>query len=165
MSPYAVTRSSPRAHSRPRRDTRPINALLLATFALFVLLVLSAACSPDASAWTPLGPGILLSTATAQQVSEFIPSLSDVQTRLLPTLGDRASATQLGTQLSQIEVTLNRGDSQGTELQIGLARATLAAYPAAARAMDAVELSVIDIVLDRAAQLVGLPALANRIGA
>jgi hypothetical protein len=101
--------------------------------------------------------------ATAQQVADFTPSLSDVQSRVLPTLSDAASIAKLNTQLNALASALIARDARAVQQQIELARATLAAYPAAARAGDAVELSVIDIMLDRAAQLVGMPALANRV--
>lgn len=135
---------------------------MLATFVLYVLFLLSAACSRTADAATLSGPTITLSMASPQQVTDFTPSLSDVQSRVLPGLGDAASVGRLNTQLAQLAAALTARDAAGVEGQINAARATLAAYPAAARTGDAAELSVIDIVLDRAAQLVGMPALANR---
>lgn len=134
---------------------------MLATFVLYVLFVMAGACS-DAAATVPSAPSVQAPMATAQQVADFTPSLSDVQSRLLPTLSDAASVTRLNAQLNALASALIARDARAVQQQIELARATLAAYPAAARAMDAVELSVIDLVLDRAAQLVGMPALANR---
>jgi hypothetical protein len=136
---------------------------MLALFVLYVLFLMAGACSRTADAAIPSEPSITLALASPQEVTAFTPSLSDVQTRVLPGLGDPSSVTRLNAELNQLMAALNARDSRGAEQQIDLARATLAAYPAAARAGDAAELSVIDIMLDRAAQLIGMPALPNRI--
>lgn len=161
MNSYVFEVRAPRAPSR-RRRSGPSAALVLATFVLYVLFVMAGACS-DAQATAPSAPSVQAPMATAQQVADFTPSLSDVQSRVLPTLSDAASIAKLNTQLNALASALIARDARAVQQQIELARATLAAYPAAARAADAVELSVIDIMLDRAAQLVGMPALANRV--
>jgi hypothetical protein len=161
VNSYAFSRT-PRTPPRVRRDSRSIS-LVLAMFVLYVLFVLAGACSESRDVASPTGPTISLTMGTLQQVADFTPSLSDAQSRVLPSLGDAASASRLNTELSALTAAFNARDAEGVETQIGLARATLAAYPAAAKAMDAVELSVIDIALDRAAQLIGMPALANRL--
>ena len=162
MDSYAFD-SRTRAPIRARRRHGPSTGLLLATLVLYVLLVMAGACSRDASA-AVAGPTIQLMTATPQQVAAFMPSLSDVQSRVLPALGDAPSVSKLTAQITALLNALNAGDATAASNQIDLARATLASYPAAAKAFDAAELSVIDIMLDRAAQLLGMPPLANRIG-
>lgn len=158
MNPHAIPFHSGRSAgvppSAPHRRMRILS--------LVVVAALGAACSSDKAVAPDNGGGIHLPMATAQAISEFTPSLSDAQTRVLPALADAASVAQLNAELSQISAALARGDQAAAEKQIALARATLDAYPASSRTYDAVELSVIGIVVDRAAQLDGLPALANR---
>ncbi|HVX38559.1 MAG TPA: hypothetical protein VHB25_03215 [Gemmatimonadaceae bacterium] len=130
--------------------------------AAMAIAALGTACSIDKAVAPDNGGGIHLPMATAQAISEFLPSLSDAQTRVLPSLSDAASAKQLDAELTQIQATLSRSDQAGAEKQISLARATMDGYPTSAAADDRIELSVIGIVVDRAAQLDGMPALANR---
>jgi hypothetical protein len=159
-----VISAAPQRVSPRRRRKQPSFALVLTLFVLYVLLLVATACSEAADAATPVAPTIQLTMASVQQISEFTPSLADAQSRVLPTLADAASAAKLNTELTLLMAALNARDSRAAAQQIDAARATLASYPAAARALDAIELSVIDIVLDRAAQLLGLPAQANRSG-
>jgi hypothetical protein len=135
---------------------------MLAMFVLYLLFLQAGACSETADAATVSGPSFALSMASVQDIAAFTPSLSDVQSRVLPTLVDAPSAARLNTELNQLVLALNLRDASGVEQQIELARATVAGYPAAARSVDAAELSVVEIALDRAAELVGMPALANR---
>ena len=167
MNPYTIAGHTLRTSRRARRDSRPNVAVVLTTFVLvvlFVLFVLSTACSATQDAVAPKEPAMQLPMANTQAIAAFIPCLSDAQSRLLPALSDAPSVSRLATALTQIEATLSRGDQKAAEDQIALARAIIAAYPAAARINDAVELSVIEIVIDRAAQILGLPALPSRIG-
>jgi len=163
MDTYAFDRT-PRAPARARRRQGPSTGLLLATLVLYVLLVMAGACSRTADAISPSEPSIQLIMATQQQVADFMPSLSDVQSRVLPALGDAPSASRLNTEITAMLAAFNLRDARAVEEQIDLARATLASYPAAARVFDAAELSVVEIMLDRAAQLIGMPPSANRIG-
>src|SRR5690349_11158773 len=81
MDSYAFD-SRTRAPIRARRRHGPSTGLLLATLVLYVLLVMAGACSRDASA-AVTGPTIQLTMATPQQVAAFMPSLNDVQSRVL----------------------------------------------------------------------------------
>lgn len=148
-------------HSGPSAGSPP-GARRSRVWAVATVAVLCTACSLDKAAAPDNGGGIHLPMATAQAIADFVPSLSDAQTRVLPALADAASVNQLNAELAQIAAALSRGDQVTAEKQIALARATLDGYPTNSRTYDAVELSVIGIVIDRAAQLDGLPALPNR---
>ena len=163
MNSYVIT-TAPQRVSPRRHRKQPSFTLVLTLFVLYVLMLLATACSEAADAATPTAPTIQLTMASIQQVNEFAPSLSDVQSRVLPTLADAASATRLNSELTQLMAALNARDPHAAAQQIDAARATLATYPAAMRVFDAIELSVIEIVLDRAAQLLGLPVVSTRVG-
>jgi hypothetical protein len=132
---------------------------------LTALSVLSTGCSSTQDAIAPKQDATPAPIASAQTIADFVPSLTDAQSRLLPALSDAPSVSRLAAALTALGTALSKSDQNSAVQAIADARAISAAYPPAARVADAMELSVIDITIDRAAQIVGLPALASRIGA
>lgn len=138
--------------------------LVLATTVVFLLFIYAAACSTTDAPTLPAETHSPWVMPGAQQTAAVLASLSDARTRVVPTLGDRSSATRLDASLSAIETAFTAGRPDDVARETTTARAVIAGYSASARADDAVALSVIDLVLDRATQLIGMPALSSRTG-
>jgi hypothetical protein len=136
-------------------------SFMLMVFVLFVLVMLSAACS-DANPAAPVtDPTVQSPMATVAQIADFVSMLSDERARLLPALQDRTSANRLNTELTGLESALNSRSQPAAMQHITVARAVLAAYPAVFAVEDGVELSGIEILLDRAVQLANPAAMVN----
>lgn len=121
-------------------------------------VVLAAACG-EAPAEPAQYPVSVETMAPATETAAFLPALGDGRARLLPWLADRASADKLGEQLDQLGYAFTQRDAQAAARVIATSRAIIAAYDPAQRAGDAPELGALELVLDRAAELIGLPAL------
>lgn len=165
MNPYTMAGRKVSTLRPGRRDSRTKLVVVFLTSVLTVLSVLSTGCSSTQDAVAPKQEIIQAPIASAQTIADFVPSLSDAKSRLLPALSDAPSVSRLAATLTALETALSKNDQNSAAQAIADARAITAAYPPAARMADAMELSVIDVTIDRAAQIVGLPALASRIGA
>jgi len=118
-----------------------------------------AACDGRRGPTTSNGP-----MAPPAEVEAFLPAFLEEQERILPTLEDRRTAQELDDRLNRLFTFLKRRDAARATEEIGLLRAALRYYgpSTAVRIADGAELGAIEIVLDRAAVLLRMPALPNR---
>ena len=102
--------------------------------------------------------------APPAEVEAFLPAFLEEQDRILPTLEDRRTAQELDDRLNRLFTFLKRRDAARATEEVGLLRAALRYYGPSVqvRTADGAELGAIEIVLDRAADLLRMPALPNR---
>jgi hypothetical protein len=102
--------------------------------------------------------------APPAEVEAFLPAFLDEQERILPTLEDRRTAQELNDRLNRLFTYLSRRDAARATAEVGLLRAALRYYGPSTevRIADGAELGAIEIVLDRAAALLRIPALPSR---
>jgi hypothetical protein len=106
--------------------------------------------------------------ASRAEIEAFVPSLADEPARVAAALQDAATASAIRSHVTRLAGFLTARDAQAAAHEVTLGRETVAGYGstvsngAAIRAADAPELGVVEIVLDRAAQMIGLPPLASR---
>lgn len=139
---------------------RNITPRTLGIVAVAALVVGIAGCrdgrGPVGSKRDPMAP--------PAQVEEFLPAFLDEQERILPTLEDRRTAQELDDRLDRLVTFLRRRDAIRATEEVGLIRAALVYYGPSTnvRIADGAELGAIEILMDRAAVLLGMPALPNR---
>lgn len=102
--------------------------------------------------------------APPAEVEAFLPAFLEEQERILPTLEDRRTAQELDDRLDRLFTFLKRRDAARATEEVGLLRAALRYYGPSVqvRTADGAELGVIEILVDRAAELLRMPALPNR---
>ena len=96
--------------------------------------------------------------ASTAHVAEFMPSLTDVSTRILPSLADANTAQLLARQLGDLKNALESRDAPAAARHLAAMRSTIAAYPPEHYAHDAAELSAIEVTLNHTAQITGRAA-------
>ena len=108
--------------------------------------------------------------APRAEVEAFLPSLADEPARVRPALQDAGTASAIASHVDRLAGFLEARDAQAAAHEVTLGREAVGRYGAgvpngaAIKAADAPELGVIEVVFDRAAQMIGLPPLASRSG-
>ena len=115
------------------------------------LLLATGACSDRSSPLDPLPPEL---TAPQAEVDAFAPSIDDAAERVVPVIADETLGGNLVEDLSALKAALERGDAREGRARVISAQERLDRYSARPEAQgDGPDLSVIELVLDRARQL------------
>jgi hypothetical protein len=129
------------------------------TILVFAAALALAACSDRRGPTVGNGP-----MAPPAEVESFLPAFLEEQERILPVLEDRRTAQELDDRLNRLFTFLKRRDAARAAEEVGLIRAALRYYgpSTAVRIADGAELGAIEIVVDRAAELLRMTPLPNR---
>lgn len=98
------------------------------------------------------------STAVPDDVAQLMPSLTDISTRILPSLADARTAQILAVQIGDLESTIESHDASAAARHLAAMRSAIAAYPPELYTRDAAELGAIEVALNYAAQISGRTA-------
>jgi hypothetical protein len=132
---------------------------ILSVAAAAALMLSAAACNdkgPTRPVRDPMAP--------PGQVEAFLPAFLDEQERILPALEDRRTARELNDRLDRLVTFLKRRDANRAIEEVNLTRAALRYYGPSVdvRTADGAELGAIEVLMDRASELLGMAPLPSR---
>ena len=119
------------------------------------MLLVGSACSDVEGPFDPLPAEV---TAPAAEVDAFQPSISDAAERVVaPVIADPQVSRTLTDELSALEDAISAGNARSGRIWVKRAQENLDRYRVRPEAQgDAPDLSVIELVLDRARQILGM---------